>query len=293
MKRLKQSAFLRVQWPRRKRAAHKGDFGRVLILAGSKGMHGAAHLAALAALRAGAGLVTLAVPEKIYSVVARREAEIMVRSLPSTSQGTISSRAVKPVMGLLHNQDVAVVGPGLSRNAGTVKFVRQLIKVISCRVVLDADGLNAFEKNAKALKVLRGRGVLTPHAGEYSRVFARKPAANLKGRIEDARAAAKLTGVCVVLKGFQTVVADPSGQFYVNNTGNPGMATAGTGDVLAGMLAAIAAQGFGLYEAACLAVYLHGCAGDLAAKKQGQISMIASDLLDFLPAIFKRKIRMV
>lgn len=291
MSRVNLNSEIGKKWPCRKRDAHKGDFGRVLILAGSSGMHGAAHLAGMAALRAGAGLVTLAVPEKIYSVVARREAEIMVRALPSTPQGTLSPRAFGPLMKLLQNQDVLAVGPGLSRNAGTVKLVRRLMKSVKCTVVLDADALNAFEGDAAALKVLEGRSVLTPHAGEYRRVFSHKPSDNRKGRIQDACSAARITGACVVLKGFQTVVAEPAGNFFVNTTGNPGMATAGTGDVLTGVLAGILAQGFSLYDAARFAVYLHGGAGDLAAEKQGEISLTASDVLDFLPKAFKKCVR--
>jgi len=293
MRRVKQKSGPRIEWPRRKRDAHKGDFGRVLILAGSKGMHGAAHLAGMAALRSGAGLVTLAVPEKIYSTVARREAEVMVRALPATRQGTLSPRAFKTLMDWLKNQDVLAVGPGLSRHAGTVKLVRRLVKSVKCRVVLDADALNAFEGDAAALKAVAGRAVLTPHEGEYQRLFGRKPAEDRAGRIKDTCRAATITGACVVLKGFQTVVADPEGNIFVNLTGNPGMATAGTGDVLTGMLAAILAQGWSLYDAARFAVYLHGRAGDLAAKKQGEISLIATDLLCLLPAVFKKEIRMV
>ncbi|MBP9865356.1 MAG: NAD(P)H-hydrate dehydratase, partial [Candidatus Omnitrophica bacterium] len=240
------------------------------------------------ALRSGAGLVTLAVPEKIYSVVARREAEIMVRALPSTPQGTLSSRAFEALTALLRNQDVLAMGPGLSRNPATVKLVHRLVKSAKCAVVLDADALNAFEGRAEVLKVLKGRAVLTPHAGEYARLFGRKPAETGSGRVKDACAAAKLTGACVVLKGFQTVVAHPVGTFFVNTTGNPGMATAGSGDVLTGIVAGILAQGVSLYDAARFAVYFHGLAGDLAARKHGQISLTASDILEFLPAAFKK-----
>lgn len=287
----KVSSELRKKWPRRQRDAHKGDFGRVLILAGSKGMHGAAHLAGLAALRSGAGLVTLAVPDKIYSVVARREAEMMVHGVPSTARGTFSPRAFGAVAKLLQNQDVLAIGPGLSRHPSTIKFVRRLLKTVKCPVVVDADALNAFEGDAEALRVLAGRAVLTPHAGEYRRLFGRRPSGLRKDRIREACFAAKTTGVCVVLKGFQTVVADPKGIFFVNSTGNSGMATAGTGDVLTGLLAGLLAQGFSLYDAARFAVYLHGRAGDVAAQKQGEISLIASDLIDSLPSVIKKVTR--
>ncbi len=282
------SRKIRKQWPRRPRHSHKGDYGRVLILAGSAGMHGAAHLAGMAALRSGAGLVTVAVPDKIYPVVARREAELMVLSLPSTQAGSVSTQAFRPLIQQLKNQDVFALGPGLSRQAGTVKLVRRLIQAVKCAVVLDADALNAFEGRPEALRVLKGHAVLTPHAGEFQRLFGTKPQKNSALRIQAARAAARKTGVVVVLKGARTVVAAPAGKFYVNTSGNPGMATAGTGDVLTGLLAAVLAQGFNFYDAACFAVFIHGLAGDLAAKVKGEISLTAGDVLDFLPAAFKK-----
>lgn len=291
MKRSDLSAEIRKKWRPRPRQSHKGDFGRVLIVAGSKGMHGAAHLAATAALRTGAGLVTLAVPEKIYSVIARREAEVMVRSAPSTRLGTLSEQALKPIGTWLQNQDVLAIGPGLSRHPQTIKLVRKLVKKVQCFAVIDADALNAFEGEAELFQVLAGRAMLTPHEGEYYRLFGRRPAKDKQGRIQAACFAARASGVCIVLKGFQTVVADPSGKFYVNTTGNAGMATAGTGDVLTGMAAAILAQGLSVYDSACFAVYLHGRAGDLAARRQGEVSMIASDIILALPEILKRLVR--
>lgn len=281
---------IRKKWLPRKKSAHKGDFGKVLIAAGSKGMHGAAHLAAAAALRSGTGLVTLVVPEAIYSVTARRELEIMVYGAASTRRGALSPAAFRLIKALLQKQTVFALGPGLSRDAGTVRLIQRLVKEVRCSVVLDADGLNAFEGRVNFLKVLAGRAVITPHAGEFCRLFGHKPAESQDGRIQEARKAARQTGICVVLKGSQTVVAEPSGKFFVNTTGNPGMATAGTGDVLTGMIAGLLAQGLSPFDAARFSVYLHGLAGDLAARQKGEVSMIASDLLNAIPQVFKKSL---
>lgn len=280
------SAFLREirrKWKPRKREAHKGDFGRLLILAGSRGMTGAAHLAAMAALRTGAGLVTLGVPERVYPVLARREAEVMVRPFASTAAGTFALGAARPVLEFLKNQDVFAIGPGLSQNPGTQKFVKKIIRETQVPVVIDADGLNALKGETKILKACRGRAVLTPHPGEFQRVFEKTPGDSGALRKKVASEIAKKFGVILVLKGHRSVVAAPSGEVFVNFTGNPGMATAGTGDVLTGMIAALIGQGFSLWDAARFGVYLHGFAGDLAVKKTGEASLVAGDILDFLP----------
>lgn len=277
---------IRRNWKKRKRSAHKGNFGRVLILAGSRGMHGAAHLAGMGALRSGAGLVSVAVPQAIYTIVARREAELMVKPLPSNSAGSLSASASQPLLKMLENQDVLALGPGISRHPDTVKLVRKLIKTVKCPIVLDADGLNAFEGHRDDLKCLRGRAVLTPHDGEFKRLFGKRPPENRFERKAAVLKEAKKYGLTLVLKGYKTLVASPSGQLYENTTGNPGMATGGTGDILTGMTAGILAQGFDLFQAACFAVYLHGLAGDLAAQRVGEISMTAGDILEFLPAAF-------
>lgn len=272
---------IRSKWKPRPRQAHKGDFGRILILAGSEGMAGAAHLAAMAALRTGAGLVTLGVPEKVYPVLARREAEVMVRPFASTPKGSFALAAVKAVVKFLKTQDVLAIGPGLSQNPETQKFVRKILEESSLPVVIDADGLNALKGHLAILKFCRSRAVLTPHAGEFQRVFG-SPG---KGK---ALASAKRFGVTMVLKGNRTLVAEPQGRIYANPTGNPGMATAGTGDVLTGVIAALLGQGFSFWDSARFGVYLHGLAGDLAVKKTGEASLTAGDLLESLPAAIKK-----
>lgn len=267
--------------------AHKGDFGRVFILAGSRGMSGAANLAGMGALRAGAGLVTMGVPDAIYLIIAKRDSELMIRPFPSTVRGTLSLKGFCEIKRFCYGQDVLAIGPGLSQHMTTQKLIRRIIQETETQMVVDADGLNALKGNLSVLKKCRGRAVLTPHPGEFVRLFG--------GRLDDFAVFRKTRaietsskhGVVIVLKGHQTVVASPDGEVYVNKTGNPGMATAGSGDVLTGVIAALIGQGLSCFEAASLGVYVHGLAGDRAAKKMGQVSLIAGDLLDCLPGIFK------
>ena len=273
---------------KRPATAHKGTFGRVLILAGSRGMTGAAHLTGMAALRSGAGLVTVGVPEAVYRIIARREAELMVRPYPSTPRGTLSLGGFLEIKKFCHTQTVLALGPGLSQNGTTQKLIRKMITSSELPVVIDADGLNALKGHLKVLKACRGRALLTPHPGEFIRVFGGKLNNTQAVRKDRATAVARDHGVVIVLKGHHTVVASPDGETYVNKTGNPGMATAGSGDVLTGVIAALIGQGFSLYEAACLGVYVHGFAGDRAAREMGEISLTAGDILSHLPKAFKK-----
>ena len=281
---------IRKKWKPRRPTAHKGDFGRVFILAGSRGLAGAAHLVGMGALRAGAGLVTVGVPDRIYNIVARREAEVMVRPFPSTREGSIGQKALRPIRQFLKTQDVLAVGPGLSQNAETQKWVRTLLQRNTLPVVIDADALNALRGHTLLLKKC-GRAVLTPHPGEFVRLFGGRLGRADSIRKKRARETAQRFGVTMVLKGHRTVVAAPDGRVYRNPTGNPGMATAGAGDVLTGILAALIGQGFSLWDAARFAVFFHGLAGDLAAKKIGPTGLVAGDLLNFLPAAFKKGLK--
>lgn len=272
----------------RRRDAHKGDFGRIFILAGSKGYAGAAHLSALGALRGGAGLVTLGVPETVYSVLARRETEVMVRPFPAVAAGAFAAKALNPLRVFLRTQDVFAAGPGLSRAPGTQKLVRALIAGCPLPAVIDADGLNALVGHLEILRRQNAERILTPHPGEFRRLWR----GNLTSRDSDRKTraceAAKTSGAIVVLKGRRTVVASPCGRFYVNTTGNPGMATGGTGDVLTGLIAALLGQKFSGFDAARFGVFLHGLAGDLAAGQKGEISLTAGDLAECLPLAFRR-----
>lgn len=278
------SSEIRRKWKPRKKKSHKGDFGRVFILAGSEGMTGAAHLAAAAAAKSGAGLVTLGVPQKVYTVLARRQAEVMTRPFPSTPAGTFSLRAVKPVLKFLKSQDVLALGPGLSQHSGTQKFVQKILAKNRLPLVLDADGLNALKGKAGLLKKIKTPVIITPHPGEFARLFGKKVSNSVKDRKQKVLWAAKGFGVYAVLKGSQTVVAHPDGRGYVNQTGNPGLAKGGSGDVLTGIIAALLGQKFTAWDAARFGVYIHGLGADLAVRKTGEASLTATDLIESLPA---------
>jgi len=276
---------------KRPATAHKGDMGRVFILAGSRGMIGAANLSGMGALRSGAGLVTVGVPDAVYLIVARRDSELMIRPLPSTSQGTLSLKGFPEIRRFCATQNVLAIGPGLSQHVTTQKLIRKVLQTTELPLVIDADGLNALKGHLKILDVCRGRTVLTPHPGEFVRVFGGKLDDLDVLRKKRAAEMAKKCGVVIVLKGHHTVVASPQGDLYINTTGNPGMATAGSGDVLTGMIVALLGQGLPYFEAACLGVHIHGLAGDMAAKKTGQISLVAGDILQYLPEAFKTLIQ--
>jgi len=271
---------------KRPATGHKGTFGRVFVLAGSRGMTGAAHLAGMGALRSGAGLVTIGVPDAVYLIIAKRESELMIRPLPSTAKGTLGLKGLSEIERFCVTQDVLAIGPGLSQYVTTQQLVRKILQVARLPVVIDADGLNALKGHLNVLETCRARAVLTPHPGEFIRVFGGKLDDSEALRRKRALGAAREHGVVLVLKGHHTVVASPEGDVHVNVTGNPGMATAGSGDVLTGVIAALAGQGCSLFEAACLGVHVHGLAGDLAAKKIGQLSLTAGDILSFLPDAF-------
>lgn len=275
---------------------HKGDYGHALIVAGSLGKMGAAVLASAAALRVGAGLVTLATPDRVLPIVAAHTPEIMTEALPSTDLGTISVRAFDRSRfdAVLKGKSALAVGPGLTTHDETQQFVRKLVAARPLPIVLDADGLNAFAGRASELRgelnEVRPALALTPHPGEMARLLGCDTARIQSRRIELARQAASDWNAFTILKGHQTVIAAPSGQVWINSTGNPGMATGGTGDVLTGMLAGLTAQ-YGASSWAsvlCLGVYLHGLAGDLAAEKIGHAPLIASDLVAAIPQAFQR-----
>jgi NAD(P)H-hydrate epimerase len=261
--------------------AHKGDFGRVLVVAGSVGKTGAAHLAAVGALRSGAGLVTVATARSAVATVAGMAPEYMTEPLDETAGGGVDFAALERVMEL--DADVLVVGPGLGRGPGTAAFVQGLVERAGVPVVLDADGLNAFAGDPDRLMGRDGVDlVITPHPGEMARLLGIGVDEVQADRVEIARNFAETHRVHVVLKGHRTVIATAEGRTFVNLTGNPGMATGGTGDVLAGMLGAWFAQLLDA-EAACkVAVYLHGLAGDLAEADEGEVAMTATDLVDRL-----------
>jgi hydroxyethylthiazole kinase-like uncharacterized protein yjeF len=271
---------------RRKADSHKGDFGHIFILAGSAGFSGAAVLCAEAALRSGAGLVTLGIPASLNNPIIKvKPAEVMTLPLPETKEGSLSASAYRKIKEFSRKADIIAIGPGLSQNKATQALILRVISGIDKPMVIDADGLNAL---AKRLKCLKENAVLTPHPGEMSRLTGLTVAEIQKNRKKVAKDFANEYNVEIVLKGKNTVVADNKNNFYVNKTGNPGMAKGGSGDVLTGIIAAFLGQKMNRFQAAKYAVYLHGLAGDLAAKRKTQISMTASDIIDMLPEAIKR-----
>jgi NAD(P)H-hydrate epimerase len=278
--------------PPRRADSHKGDYGRVLIVGGSRGMAGAAALAGMATLRSGAGLVTIATPASVQPTVAAFSPCYMTVALVEDDDGIADFANVMDLAAAREAYDVWAVGPGLGRSNGVVELVAQLYRDIPRPMVVDADGLNALAKalgrNPRALDEPAGPRVLTPHPGEFQRLSGQTAAASAAERAEHAAALCQRDGsgrTVVVLKGHESVVGDAT-RYSVNRTGNPGMAAGGTGDCLTGVIAALLGQGLAPWDAARLGVYLHGVAGDLAAADLGQVSLVASDLIDYLPAAF-------
>ena len=270
-------------------AGHKGDFGRVCIIAGSVGFSGAAAIAGTSALRFGAGLVRVAIPKSILPVVAALEPCFTTIPLPE-ADGKISGKAVDAVLKAVEENDVLAFGPGVGIGPGVKSVLETLLKIENLRLVIDADGLNNLAKLGDWPDFCRADVILTPHPGEMKRLWnslLRKPIPQDREKIAIEFAAE--SGVTVVLKGAGTVVAD-SEKFYINTTGNAGMATAGAGDVLTGGIAALCGQGLGNFDAAVLGVYVHGLAGDLAAEKSGKVSLIAKHIIDNLSQGFKNLI---
>ncbi|MFH1128979.1 MAG: NAD(P)H-hydrate dehydratase [Candidatus Omnitrophota bacterium] len=277
---------------RRKLKSHKGDFGHIFILAGSQRFSGAAVLCAEAAMRTGAGLVTLGIPESLNSAIIKiKPREVMTLPLAETKEKSLSIKAFKKIKDFAKNSDLIVIGPGLSQNKETFKLVRQVILKINKPLIIDADGLNALIGHLDLLRTTCNAGrdtILTPHPGEMMKLLGKRIGFSELERKNIAKTFASDYNCIVILKGYKTVVASPFGKSYVNNTGNPGMASAGCGDVLTGMVAALLGQGLDAFNAAKYAVYLHGLAGDIAAKEKTQVSLIATDVIEKIPAAIKR-----
>ncbi|MEI7686126.1 MAG: NAD(P)H-hydrate dehydratase [Planctomycetota bacterium] len=269
-------------WPHRPLDSNKGTFGRALIIAGSRGMSGAALLAAKSCLRGGAGLVKIACPSDTQAIIAAGEPCAMTVPLPQTDAGVFANDAFASWLTLQAASDVVALGPGLGRGVSIDVMVASFIAQRTKPMVLDADGLNAMVGQDAAWRKSATPIVITPHPGEFARLTGLTVKDVQSKRQELATAFAQKTGAVVVLKGAETVVTDGQ-QLYINDTGNPGMATAGAGDVLTGLVAALLAQGFAPFAAAQLAVNRHGRAGDLARDTIGEVSLIATDIVEFLP----------
>jgi len=281
----------------RRIASHKGDFGHVVVLAGSRGKSGAAVLSARAALKTGSGLVTAGVPDAVQPVVAAGQPEVMTEALASTEEGTVAEAALDQALSLLKGKDAAGIGPGLSRNSQSVWFIRQLVRKCPVPLVLDADGLNAFEDQPDLILNDHEQPlVLTPHPGEFARLCGRTARDILSDGPSAARHFAQERRLWLVLKGFRTLVATPDGRVYVCPRGNQGMATGGTGDVLTGVLTSLlgycSAQKLispeQVTNSVVFGVYLHSLAGDLAAAAKGAEALTAGDIVEHLGEAYRR-----
>lgn len=275
------AAQVRQLLPVRPRFSHKGDFGRVLLVCGSVGFTGAAALAARAALRTGAGLITVATPRQVWPIVAAKLDEPMVMPMAEDKAGRLSLQAAPALAQLLAKADACLIGPGLGRSEELDALVAALVGEARCPVVLDADGINAMAGHIDRLREAACPLILTPHDGEFLRLSpgAALPPADFDIRADRAMMLARRLGAVVLLKGYRTAITDGT-RLYRNETGNPGMATGGSGDVLAGMLVSLLGQGLAPLEAAAAAAWLHGAAGDRCAAERGEYGMTPSDLID-------------
>ena len=266
--------------PERAEDGHKGDFGKILLLCGSRGFTGAAYLAAMGALRSGAGLVYLGVPESIYAIEAVKLNEPVVFPLPDEG-GMLSAAAVPEILERLPKMDAVLIGCGLGQSEGTLEVVRAVLENAACPVVVDADGINVLGLHKD---ILRGRTyptILTPHEGEFRRLAALGP-----DRLASSAALTKDLGAIVLLKGHRTCITDGE-TTYINHTGNPGMAVGGSGDLLSGIIVSLLGQGLEPLEAAACGAWLHGAAGDICAAEIGQYGMLPTDMLEVLPRLLR------
>ncbi len=269
--------------PFRMPEGNKGTFGSVLVVAGARGFSGAAGMTARAALKVGAGLVRLAAPSGISDAVEAQLVEVVKISVPQTSSETFSYQALNPVLKWLEESDIAIIGPGITTHPDTKRFLKELINNVTVPFVLDADGLNNIADNQEILKKIKVPKILTPHPGELSRLI-NIPARKInENRIDIARKCAQDFNCIIVLKGAPTIIAGPDGNAFLNPTGNSGLATAGSGDVLVGMIGGFLAQGLTPVAASTLGVFLHGLAADFALKTSNEYSLMANDLFAYIP----------
>lgn len=270
--------------PKRAEDAHKGSCGQVITIAGSVGMTGAAVMTAQSCLAMGAGLSILGTPKSLNPIVAAKVTEVITKPLPETPEQTVGLNSYDEIMELVKNADCLTIGPGLGRNNEVVNLIRRLIPKVNIPMVIDADGLFALAGNLHILQEKTSPVIITPHPGEMAMLLGITTAEVQKDRLGVAQRFAQEYQLVVVLKGARTIIADSKGNTFINSTGNPGMATAGCGDVLTGMLAGLLAQDVSAINAAKAGVFLHGLAGDLVLEEKGEYSLIASDLITKIPA---------
>ncbi len=267
--------------------SHKGDYGHLLAIAGSVGKTGAAAMACESAMRVGAGLVTLGIPESLNPIMEAKLTETMTHPLPETTPPALSLDAFEPILSLAKGKSAVIMGPGISTTPETMALVLKVVRSLSLPMVIDADGIAALSTDRGTLRKTKGPIMLTPHPGEMARLLETSPRQVQENRIDVAREVAIDFGCHVILKGARSVISTPSGEVFINPTGNPGMASGGMGDILTGMIGGFVCQGLGFTDAARAATYIHGLAGDLAASKKGQRSLIATDLMEHIPVLLK------
>ena len=270
----------------RPRDSHKGTFGKVAVIAGSTGLTGAAHLSSLAALRTGAGLVTLGIPAALNPVMEQKLTEVMTYPLEDRGLGHLVTESLRDITELLKDKDVLAFGPGCGKNQGVFEILRNILGHFHIPIVIDADGLNHISRDMSLLRTHHAPVILTPHPGEMSRLTGLGVEEILSRPVETAARAATKYSCIVLLKGAASIVAEPGGKVYINASGNAGMAKGGSGDVLTGMIASFIAQGYPPFEATVLGCYIHGRAGEEAAGRLGETGMIAGDLIDAIPGTF-------
>jgi hydroxyethylthiazole kinase-like uncharacterized protein yjeF len=269
---------------------HKGDYGHLLVIAGSVGKTGAAVMACQAALRMGAGLVTLAIPKSLNAILEMKLTEVMTEPLPETPKQTLSLRAFSTIVRLCENKRAVIIGPGLGTLKETQSLILKLIRTLDLPIVLDADGLTALATQPKTLPIKNRSLMLTPHPGEMARLIRSQVKEVLEDRVGLSRNFSQSHHVHLILKGHPTLITTPKGEVYINPTGNPGMASGGTGDVLTGMIGGLVCQGFDILSSLQTAVYLHGMAGDEGTQEMGEKSLIATDIIEKIPTLLKGRI---
>ena len=269
---------------------HKGDYGHLLVIAGSVGKTGAAAMACEAALRIGAGLVTLAIPKSLNAIMEVKLTEVMTEPLPETPKQTLSLRAFSSILRLCENKKAVIIGPGIGTFKETQSLILKLIKTLNLPIILDADGLTALATQPKTLPTTNRSLILTPHPGEMAKLIRSTPKDVQEDRISISRNFAQSHHVHLVLKGHRSLIATPKGEVFINPTGNPGMASGVTGDVLTGMIGGLICQGFDILPSLQMAVYLHGLAGDEMAQELGEKSLIARDIIEKIPALLQGRI---
>jgi NAD(P)H-hydrate epimerase len=283
--------------PERPANSYKGDYGHALVIAGSRGKTGAALMTSRACLRTGAGMVTIGIPETLSDIFQGRVTEEMVLPLPDDGRGMLSPEALGPILNFVSQKaDVIAIGPGIGVSDATRRMMTELIMTSPVPLVIDADGLNSLAGAKDVLKKAKSPLILTPHTGEMARLLRQKTeneddiseiiADISRDRINTTVSFSKDTGIYLVLKGAPTIIAEPGGKVLINTTGNPGMASAGSGDVLTGMISALLGQGLNPLDASVLGTYMHGMGGDIAASEKGMHSMIATDIIEKIPNAF-------